>query len=136
MFLPIYALLVFILIQTAVLLLVGRHALAMVKWKAIHETVLRELQSEIDQLKSHSGTLELKDLDLTKEENAFFKTLSATETKLILSLLENRSNKEIAQEMGYSIGYIYNMKTCVKKKYASAFKGDHLDHWIKFRVSA
>ena len=124
-----------ILVQAVLLLLLLRAAYTFSKWKEQQEHYVQEVARRLSEMERYDDRLDIHHLHLNQEEINFFKQLSIAETKVILSLVENRSNKEIAQELGYSVGYVYNMKAGIKKKYAQMFEGANLDQWIKFRVT-
>ena len=71
---------------------------------------------------------------LSTEKPDFIESLNLKETQLLKLVLDGYSTKEIAQELNFSVGHAYNMRSMVRKKFEQISNGQSIDDWRKTEV--
>lgn len=74
--------------------------------------------------------------NLSETDRIFYDSLSVLETKVVIKLIEGRSNSSIAEELDYTVGYVYNLKSMIKRKHAEIFPHSDFDSWLKSKLAA
>lgn len=71
---------------------------------------------------------------MTTQEQAFISELSLKETQVLRAILLSKSAKEISDELNCSMGYVYNMRSSIRKKFEISFDGMEFEEWLKFKL--
>lgn len=71
---------------------------------------------------------------LTKDERLFYEELTKHEKTLFRMTLDGKTNNEIASTLRISKGYLYNLRSGLRKKFEQQFKGQTMDEWLKYKV--
>ncbi len=71
---------------------------------------------------------------LEEDELAFLKKLSLKEANVLKLILQGMNTKEIADQMSCSLGYIYNIRSSIRKKFEQTFEDQGFEEWLKFKL--
>lgn len=101
------------------------------KWMTSLTATLYRTQENPKPVEDNSDPLS----SLTEEEEAFVKTLSIKETKMLRLIIQGFSTKEISVEIRCSVGYAYNLRSALRRKFEEYFaEGLTFEEWLKTRV--
>ncbi len=84
-------------------------------------TALAEIEADNDDPLDH----------FTPEELDFVKSLSLREVQVLKCSIRGRTPKEISVQLNCSSGYVYNMKSTIRKTFEETFPGQDFEDWMK-----
>lgn len=64
-------------------------------------------------------------------ELSFVSSLSLKEAQVLRHTIQGLNPKEISEKLGCSSGYVYNMKSALRKNYEDFFDNNEFDEWLK-----